>query len=378
MNSKPIQADGLASLREQIDAAAADGFRATLAIAFVSVEHDLGEAAKVFADRDIDLFGGTSSGEIMASGGTECVFEQSIVALLMDPPAGSYDLGLFETPAGSDFRAVGERIGRWAKDTFDDPALLLLVSGLLTNAEEVVVGIGAGAGSDVPLYGGLAGDDYQLQSTWVLTGEESVAGAVLALCFDQARVRVRGVAASGWNPVGVEKTITRSEGNVVYTIDEKPALDVYMEYLGLTSDTDIVVAEYPLHLVKDGYTTLRASLVIDPENRSLVFGGNVPEGAKVRFAAPPGVEITEAAIKEMRKLQETAADAEALVLFSCKARHFALGPMAEDEVLPMQRLWDAPLVGFFSYGEIGPSEAGKCDFHNESCVLVTLSETTGA
>ena len=34
----------------------------------------------------------------------------------------------------------------------------------------------------------------------------------------------------------------------------------------------------------------------------------------------------------------------------------------------------APMIGFFSYGEIGNVKGGACDFHNETCSLVLLKE----
>jgi hypothetical protein len=209
----------------------------------------------------------------------------------------------------------------------------------------------------------------------VFTGRRVSSEGVVALAFDGDRVALDGVASSGWVGVGAEKTVTSAEGNVVHTIDGAPALDVYKDYLGLSSDTDLVIAEYPLQLQRDGYTVLRAALTAAPGSRSLVYGGTVPEGAKVRFSCSPGVAITEHALSEIRDLQQRAPAADALLLFSCKARHMALGPLAEDEVEPIQRLWDAPMVGFFTYGEFGRSAHGATDFHNETCVLVALRET---
>jgi hypothetical protein len=33
------------------------------------------------------------------------------------------------------------------------------------------------------------------------------------------------------------------------------------------------------------------------------------------------------------------------------------------------------IVGFYSYGEISPSSQGRCDLHNQTMTLTTLSET---
>jgi len=66
--------------------------------------------------------------------------------------------------------------------------------------------------------------------------------------------------------------------------------------------------------------------------------------------------------------------ADALIMFSCKARHLSLGPMISDEIDQVKNVWDAPLAGFFSYGEMGKSTKGKHEFHNNTCSLVALSE----
>jgi len=48
--------------------------------------------------------------------------------------------------------------------------------------------------------------------------------------------------------------------------------------------------------------------------------------------------------------------------------------MIEDEVAGVRKLWDVPMVGFFTYGEIGPVLHGGCDFHNDTLVPVLIYE----
>ena len=58
------------------------------------------------------------------------------------------------------------------------------------------------------------------------------------------------------------------------------------------------------------------------------------------------------------------------------ARHLAFGPMIDEEILAAYKIWKVPLIGFFSYGEIGRGLTGKSDFSNETFTLVTLKERT--
>jgi hypothetical protein len=374
MQARTVVADAARELAARIEEQQRAGFTATLAVVFASIAHDLDEVRGVFAGKGIDVFGASSAGEIVVDGGVdETIRAQSIVALLLDVQRDSYRLNLIDatdTPSAE----AGRAAGRWAAGAFARPALLVVASGLATDGEQVVRGIVNELGADAPVYGGLAGDDVRFQGTFVFTATERSPQGVLVLAFDANEVEITGIASSGWAPVGGERTVTGATGNVVHTIDGEPALDVYREYLGLNEDASIVFPEYPLQLERDGYTVLRAPLMSDPSSRSLVYAGSVPEGATVRFSCAPGAEITEHALADIRTLRERTPNADALLLFSCKGRHMALGPMAEDEVQPIQELWDAPLVGFYTYGEIGKNAVGASDFHNETCVVVTLRE----
>ena len=374
MKAQPLAADSIETLERQLATLRSGEFTPTLAIVFASVAHDLAEVARVFREAGVDVFGASSSGEIIVGGEGESIRERCIVALVLDLDRSAYGVRLIEAE-GRGSHELGVAAGRWARASFDRGAILIMATGLTSDGEQIVRGVQREAGAETPIFGGLAGDDFRLTRTYVFTGRKVSSEGVVALAFDGDRVALDGVASSGWVAVGAEKTVTSAEGNVVHTIDGVPALDVYKDYLGLSSDTDLIIAEYPLQLQRDGYTVLRAALTSAPGSRSLVYGGTVPEGAKVRFSCSPGVAITEHVLSEIRALRQRAPAADALILFSCKARHMALGPLAEDEVEPIQRLWNVPMVGFYTYGEIGRSAQGATDFHNETCVLVALRAT---
>jgi hypothetical protein len=48
--------------------------------------------------------------------------------------------------------------------------------------------------------------------------------------------------------------------------------------------------------------------------------------------------------------------------------------MVLDEVQELHNMWNAPMAGYFSYGEIGARNPSECDFHTETCTLVVLRE----
>jgi len=348
-----------------------EGLAPTLAIVFSSIVHNLEELKSAFAEFDIEVFGATSSGEIT----NDEVHEDSISVMLLEISRDAYRLKVFDGE-GKTSNEVGQAVGKWAKTIYDNPAFMLMSAGLRADGEQIVKGITYTMERRAPLFGCFASGadpEIQMEETFVFSTSEVLGNGVVLLGFDRNVIELQGVAASGWKGIGTPKTITKAEGNIVYRIDDEPALDVYNKYLDIGGDT-LLALEYPLLLIRDdGSSVLRAAFLVN-EDKSITYAGTVPEGAKVRFSMPPGSEIIDYAIEQMTEFKQQIPRSDAIVLFSCKGRHIALGQMVEDEISAIRRLWNVPLVGFFTFGEIGPVPQGRCDFHNYTLVPVLIYE----
>ncbi len=355
------------------------GFRPTLAIIFLSFKQDLDAVCKLLDHEGIQIFGATSSGEFISSE----IEEESIVIMLLDMSVSYFKLLFLEVGDRSEFE-IAKQLGEEGKKTFANAAFII-VSGWSNemDGEEIIKGIEDGFGGGATVFGGMAGDDLTLTGPKAFTlGKSSITGLV-ALIIDEDKVDISGVATCGWKPIGITKTITKSAGNIVYTIDDKPALDLVMKYLGLTLDeqplTNTVFnlgAYYPLQLEReDAPSVMRTAMLGNAEDRSLVCAGNVPQGAKVRFSLPPDFDVIDKVESECKELKdEQAQDADAVIMFSCVSRYLSLGVMAGEEIERVTKMWNAPFIGFFSYGEYGKSKRGKHEFHNNTCCVVVLKE----
>ena len=353
----------------QLQGALKEGLAPTLAIVFSSVSHNLEEVKAVFAKHEIDVFGASTGGEIT----NDEVLEESIVVMLLDISRDAYRLNVFDGK-GKTSNQVGQSVAEWAEPVYDDPACMVMSAGFGADGDQIVNGIIYAMERQIPLFGGFAGTKIgTAPETFVFDSSQVLADGVVALIFDRNAIELQGIAASGWKGIGTPKNITKAAGNIVYTIDDEPALDVYNKYLNIGGDATLA-NEYPLVWIReDGTSVMRAAMWIN-EDKSIVYGGTVPEGAKVRFGMSPGVEIIEHAIEQMSKFRQQVPRGDAIILFSCSARHLALGPMVSEEISAIRKLWDVPLVGFFTHGEIGPGAEGRCDFHNYTLVPVLIHE----
>ena len=364
------QADLLTKIREAI----AGGLQPTLGILFCSVDLGVAATAKALGEFAFPFFACSSCGEIFTDGDKSRALENSAVVALLELPVETFKVKLFDG-AGLDSLALGATVGKWGKEVFKNPAFLVAVSGIKRDGEQVVHGLLGEFPEQVPLFGGLAGDDAKFKETFAFTNSQITGDGAVACVLDYDRVSVDGLATSGWVGLGAPKTVTSAEGNVVFSIDGAPALDTYKKYLDIR-DVDLpgIGMEYPLQVMRDdGTHVLRAVVGVDYDRHALIFAGAVPQGAQVRFSSSPGFETVDHARRDFETFAKAGGPPpDLLIFFSCIARHAALGPMVEDEIRAAQRIWNAPGLGFFTYGEIGKNLVGRCDFYNETCALVLL------
>ncbi len=357
----------------------AGGFKPTLAIVFMSVKQDREAVCSLLHEHGIQIFGSTTSGEFISSE----ISEGGIAIMLLDLDTAYFKLVFMETGDSSAFE-VFKQLGELGKNSYAHAAFIVASGWLHTDGEQVIKGIEEGYRGEPAIFGGMAGDDLALSGPIVFTnGENSVTGLV-ALIIDEDKVDIKGIATCGWKPIGITKTVTKSQGNVVYSIDDQPALDLVIKYLGLNMDemnaiTNTVFnlgAYYPLQLEReDAPPVMRTAMLGNKEDRSLICAGTVPQGSKVRFSLPPDFDVIDTVIEECSGLKNDGRnEADAVILFSCVSRYLSFGALTSEEIERVMDVWNAPFIGFFTYGEFGKSKRGKHEFHNNTCCVVTLKE----
>jgi hypothetical protein len=386
MKAVTLKGKSTKDISSQLNEIISDNYKPTLAFVFLSVEQDVEAVTLLLNTWNIQVFGATTAGEFI-DGDIE---SKSIVMMLLDMNPAYFKIEFIETTQKTTAEDA-KKLGVIGKDTFTNPSLILATGGIFIDGDQVIEGLMQGLGNpnaaskrEITVFGGMAGDDLLAQNPLVFTNEKSKDNALLALILNEDKIDVRGIATCGWKAVGTEKIVTKSEGNIVYTIDDKPALDMLMKFLGVDvveDDGEDIVAflnswYYPLQVERDnGDSVIRATRFANRKNRSLICTGSVPQGAKVKFSLPPEFEAIETVVLECESIKDNPEqDADALLMFSCVSRHLSFGALIKEEIEQVQDLWNAPMAGFFTYGEYGKSKIGKHEFHNNACCIVALKE----
>lgn len=380
MQAKTIKGNSVKQISDELTSAITGRFNPTLAIVFMSIMQDRNAICELLDKEDIDIFGATTAGEFIDGE----IAEESVVIMLLDLDKSFYKMFFEETGEQSTFE-LARHLGNIGLKTFSKPAFIVASGGISTDGEMIVRGVESMVGEDATIFGGMAGDDFTMTGTYCFTNNKESNNGMVAIILDQERVSVKGLVAGGWKPVGTVRTITKSEGNVVYTIDHQPALDVIIKYMGVSKDIDewkdVIInvgSEFPMQIQRDNAPpVMRAPLFANKNDRSLVCAGSVPQDSKIRFSMPPDFEVIDTVVAECEEVKNRyQPQADAMIMFSCKARHLSLGPLVSEEIDSIKNVWNKPLVGFFSYGEFGKAVVGKHEFHNNTCSLVVLKEMT--
>jgi hypothetical protein len=353
----------------------------TLVLAFGASE--LAEDPAPFNDLaaafpDAVLLGCSTSGEIA---GTQ-VHDASISVAVARFKHTALRHAVVEVQGPADSWQAGACLGRQLQGE-GLRAVFVLSDGLGVNGTPLLAGLTQNLPAGVAISGGLAGDGSRFMRTWVLQGGKPAQQRICAVGFYGQRLRVGHGYDGGWSDFGPERHITRSEGNVLYELDGKPALDLYKAYLG---DRAVglpgTALLFPLSLRREGGSgepVVRTILGIDEQRRSMTFAGDMPQGGMARLMRANNDRLIESAGKAVTQATHAfdAEEAPLVISVSCVGRRLVLGERTEEEVETV--VDGAPCgaghVGFYSYGEISPSLAGGVsELHNQTMTVTVYSE----
>jgi len=356
------------------------GKDAQLLVVFASDAHDLDEVLAGVAEvaGDTPVVGCSTAGEIASSGAGD----RGLVVMafggdfaVATAAASIDDLGLRE--AGAAVAAAASQVSHK-----QHRVLLLLSDGLAGDQQEIVRGAYSVLGASVPLVGGCAGDDLRMERTSQLHGSEVLHGHVVAAAIGSDAPLGIGVE-HGWRRVGEPMLVTDSEGTVLRTLDDEPALDVYLRRLGAPDEAYTDPAAFtrfalthPLGLARRSGEEVRMVAEADFETRSLSCIASVPRGGLAWIMEGDEQSVLEATDAACRSALD-ALDGHTplgLMAFDCIARRGVLGdPGIVREVERIAaHAGDAPVSGFYTYGEIARSSSAG-GFHNQTLVVLAVS-----
>lgn len=369
---------------------ALDGLVPQAGFLYTAIDHDF----QLIVDRimsqypDLELIGCTTDGELSSSVGFA---EDSVALILIHSEAIQFRAGIGSGVLDSPDRAAKEAV-EMAKDGLDGPIKLCITSpaALGTYSPAVLAAMYESLGPDVPICGGLAGDQSRMERTYQFFNGSVHTNSVPVMLF-AGELNVSTGVRSGWTPVGSAHRVTHAEGNVVYTIDDKPATDLWVRYFGDIDNFSALLAHgisvFPYEAqdetiasdmsdVRDSYFSAPSSF---EEDGSIVVLTPIPPGVVVRFSDATRDEIVNSTASSISQAIEAypGEEPDAALIFSCAGRRILLGTrVAEEAQLLKDKLGeDLPFAGFYTYSEFCPLRSSLIpQAHGGTFVTVLIGE----
>lgn len=322
---------------------------------------------------DARIAGCSTAGNISRRG----VTDETVTVTGVKLDSGRPRVACVPFDAGTGSQAAGKALARaLASPGIGD--VIVFAQGVGVNGSALIAGMREALAPGVRISGGLAGDCGAFRRTLVMTDDGPSDRHLVAIGFDDARLRVGLGSFGGWHAFGPERRVTRADGNVLHALDDTPALEIYKRYLGdYARDLPASGLLFPFSMrgADHGDSGLiRTILGIDESRGSLILAGDVEPGGYLQLmhAGPDDlVDGAESAAERASMSPEARGDRLAL-LVSCVGRRLVLGDRAEEEVEAVSGVLgpDVICTGFYSNGEIGPTVAGdgSC-LHNQTMTL---------
>ncbi|WP_419903449.1 FIST signal transduction protein [Kiloniella sp.] len=284
------------------------------------------------------------------------VYDNPGLAILVGAfPTGSFQVfesGQIETDEGVKLAVTGEGVESWL-DT--NTPYLSVVHGDPRNYDLPLQLSSLAEGLETYLVGGLSSSRSELPQVANHLTESTISGVF----FNDNVPAITGLT-QGCSPIGPKRKVSSVEGQQIFSIDGRSALEVMKQDIGELLSRDLskiggyIFIGFPVEGTDQDDYLVRNLMSIDTSDGSLNITEEVEVGQELFFCR----RDNEAARNDLNRLlddmrKRLPSPPKAGLYYSCLGRGQALfGPNSEELTVIRQEFGDMPLVGFFANGEI--------------------------
>ena len=259
--------------------------------------------------------------------------------------------------------------------------VFVLSEGSFINGSQLTKGMNDATNNNVLITGGLCADAARFEKTIAAYNENPKQGEIVAIGFYGDTLEATFSIHGGWTPFGPERIVTKSSANILYELDNQPALDLYKKYLGEKSkELPGAALLYPLNVKSNNeeQSIVRSILNIDEDSNAMILAGDIPENSKVQLMMTNVDNIANASERAAKQALELRKNKPQLALLvSCIGRKLVLDQRVEEEIEEVVEVVgnQTTISGFYSYGEIAPFHGeNTCQLHNQTMTITLISE----
>jgi len=222
---------------------------------------------------------------------------------------------------------------------------------------------------EIPTIGGVCSGE----NSFIFVNDEIIKNFPIILEFKNVDYEF-GISL-GYKPIGPIYKVQKSENNKIYTIDYENAAKLALNILKNTNGNITNLWYSPLLIISDKTGVVEVVRTFKSIGKDYVeFFGKVENNSYVKLSFGEKELLLSEDEKVAYKVRNKIIP-EVVFNFSCIAREFVLEDRAVEENEIYTKILNAPLFGFFTFGEIGPDYQGKASkLYNQSSLIVGVKE----
>jgi hypothetical protein len=296
------------------------------------------------------------------------------------------------TGLSADSRAVGHRVAQELLPHLspDTIGLFVFPDGLTLTLYDFFAGLEGNLPSErfLPLWGGGAGNNFNVEGPTYHYCDDEVISDGVSYALLSGKAQASWALSHGLIPIGGERIVTRSEGNVIYEIDGKPAVEVLKEYLpenALVDERDWMRYAISLALIfkapsymKDEEYVVRGVPAVKMADGSIIVQSEVKEGTSIWFSSRDKEKLATGLDRMAQQIKDQLGGTQPKLVFQFECLTRGKTMLREQEKVQLLKRFrqsvnpDVPWAGFYTIGEIGPVEEHN-DHHLFTSVVLALS-----
>ncbi len=311
----------------------------------------------------------------------------SVTVMALEGPKETFSPFLIPNLQESNFQA-GVNLARTLRDFDRQPTLAMILPDAFSFQHGPFFDGFESETGFVPFIGGSTSEQGGEEKTFQWMGGRLAFDSVSGVALGHPLEFEIGMTQS-CQPLGEPLRVTRSQGNMIFEIDGRPAYDIFLElitqlhfegtrevfhrlFLGLplsSFQTEFVRARY----------LVRNIMGVNARKGVLACASQVEEGDYVTFALRDPLKAKEDLVLMLQDLRDKAQGREPRfgLYFNCCARGTSLyGTPGEDTALIREYFPQLPVAGFFTFGEMAPVDHVN-HLHHYSGILTLAFERSG-
>lgn len=360
-----------------------------LAIVFASVHYVKKEVMEAIHTllKPERLVGSSSAGLILS----HTIVNRGLTIIAINSSTIEFGVGYAPYTTGEEFRQFGFELSRSTisnyKSNLGKQASLVFYDGLIPYDNHFILGSRENLGNLCPIIGTFSCDDFKFKRAYQFYQKSIVSRAAVGLLIGGSDASVAFSNKHGFKPLGKPRRITLTEGHIIHTIDDKPAVGIYEEFFkdetanlkkGFLNSPGVL---YPLGIYLENQRQYLIRYPVDIlSDGSIVCQADVPSDAEVHLMINNKDSCRQSAVLGALEIKDYLGGRtpQLVLVFESIIRHKILGRQLFTEIQAVKEILgqSVPIVGMYSFGEmcrLGMDDRNEYTYlQNASLLLVAI------